>query len=35
MIARLLGDLWAVFGIVGPTLATFVLIEIVGRLREK
>ena len=35
MIERLLRDLWAVFGIVGPTLATFVLIEIVGRLRGK
>ena len=35
MLERILGDLLAVFGIVGPTVATFALIEILGRLKEK
>lgn len=29
------GDLLTVLGIVGPTLVTFVLIGILGRLKEK
>jgi len=35
MISRFLGDLLTILGIVGPTLATFVLIEILAHLKEK
>ena len=32
MISRFLGDILAVLGIVGPTLATFILVEILAHL---
>jgi hypothetical protein len=35
MISHFLGDVLAVIGIVGPTLATLILIEVVDRLKEK